>query len=248
MEIMAILALLFLGVVIFIVTFQVLYIAKKNKKSRRDAANLSDIIKLLDKVTLKLNKLSGSVTYAQNHETLLDYFEATLKVHEQLLTVMKKLLESEVSQISLDSANYLSNDLDDRVERLAVAFEQVKRSGRFNLGQLMGRPTSKLKKKACYFCSRPLSSGTKNITTVKKGSDSRKVLACPVCLIAIEQEGSAKVLHFSEKDKEIHWSEYKDFLPNHNYWNINKLDDKNNKPRLTLVKSEDNKAGGKSRD
>jgi hypothetical protein len=237
MEFVALAGVVCLALLLSLITVQIWKIRSKKDSAQRSSASLSGVVHTLDKVTKRLNSLAGSIYDMQNQEALLDYYEATLQVQEQLLKVMRQLMESEVSQVSLDSANYLASDLDERVERLTDAFSQVKKSGKFDLGSLLGKAPAKVKKKACYFCSRPLSSGTKSITTIKSGGESRKVLACPVCLIAIEQGGTAKVLHFSQEGKQIHWSDYKDFLPNQDYWNINRPKEESKKPRLTLVES-----------
>ena len=210
---------------------------KKKLGLKKDKASLSSIVESLTKVTDTLNHLSSKIYSLNNQEPLLDYYEASLKVQEQLLKVLHQLTQSDVSQTSLDSADYLASDLSTRVDRLSAAFEQVEKTGSFDAGTLFGRPSKTIKRKACYFCSRPVSTATQSKTTVKSGGETRKVLACPVCLVSIEQYGTAKVLHFDEGGKQIHWSEYKDFLPNQDYWNINRPTESDSKPRLTLVES-----------
>jgi hypothetical protein len=58
----------------------------------------------------------------------------------------------------------------------------------------------------------------------------------------IRKGGKAKVLHFKDADgRSIHWSEYKDFLPNSSYWNINNSMDTSSPKlgHLALVKNDD---------
>lgn len=200
-------------------------------------ADLHDVVSKLDRVTSDLNSLAEQIYSLQGQVDLLNYYESTLKVQEQLLLVMNKLVETEVSQMSLDSANYLASDLEARITRLNSGFASVRKTGKVNMDELLGRPPQKIKRKACYFCSRPISNATQSKTTVSDGGRERKVLACPVCLITIKETGTAKVLQFDVNGRQIHWSEYKDFLPNQEYWNINRPSGSKKKPRLSLVDS-----------
>lgn len=198
---------------------------------------LHDVVVKLERVTGELNRLAQQVYGLQRQVDLLNYYEATLKVHEQLLLVMNQLVESEVSQMSLDSADFLAADLDLRVTRLSAGFATAMNSGKVDLNKLHGRAKVKTKRKACYFCSRPISNATQSKTSVKDGAETRRVLTCPVCLITIKETGTAQVLQFEHNGRQIHWSEYKDFLPNQEYWNINRPSGSKEKPRLTLVDS-----------
>ena len=155
-------------------------------------ADLHDVVSKLDRVTSDLNSLAEQIYSLQGQVDLLNYYESTLKVQEQLLLVMNKLVETEVSQMSLDSANYLASDLEARITRLNSGFASVRKTGKVNMDELLGRLPQKIKGKACYFCSRPISNATQSKTTVSDGGRERKVLACPVCLITIKETGTAK--------------------------------------------------------
>lgn len=202
-------------------------------------STLEDVVTVLDHVTVELSSLASDIHELERHEALLDYYESTLKVQEQLLLVMKQLVEDAITQQSLDSASYLAADLKERSGKLSAAFTSVKHTGSYDEVRLFGRTFAGQGRQACYFCSRPLGPRTLTKTVLKIAEKKKSVLTCPVCLIAIEEHGSAKILHFTEEGKQVHWSECKDFLPNQQYWNINRPQGSNKKPRLALIETKD---------
>lgn len=201
-------------------------LGRAKKKGSSDVKSLKEVVGILDQTTSKLTDLGPKVYTASGHVELIDYYEATLKIHEQFLVVMNDLAKDTVSAASLDSAIYLARDVSDRSHRLSEAFESVEETGKLNIGKLVGDvPANKLANEGCYFCSRPLGKRTKAKVTIDLGSagagKKKKVLVCPICLISLKERAEASVLHFSTDEGELHWSDVRGFLPNRKYWTIN---------------------------
>lgn len=69
----------------------------------------------------------------------------------------------------------------------------------------------------------------------------RKVLSCDRCRVKLKETKNAKVLHFLQNGKTIHWSESQEYIPSREYWALNDMQGVVNKvQQLTLIPSKFN--------
>jgi len=169
----------------------------------------------------RVERSKGALEAALNRQTIpLEQMEKAARTLEHLLELLNQLKkEGRLDPLSLNSAVFIAEDID----RLLGKNEVLESSETHH----------------CYFCSRP-HKGQKALAQIKQGDVKSDVTACETCLNKIKSGGKAKVLHFTDGDgKAVHWSEYKEFLPNSSYWTINTDQPSPKKPaHLALVKDD----------
>jgi len=169
----------------------------------------------------RVERSKGALEGALSRQTIpLDQMEKAARTLERLLELLNQLKrEGRLDPLSLNSAVFIAEDID----RLLGQKEALEASETHH----------------CYFCSRP-HKGEKSMAQIKQGDLKIDVTACETCLNKIKLGGKAKVLHFTDSNgKAVHWSEYKDFLPNSSYWTINTEPPSSKKPaHLALVKDD----------
>jgi hypothetical protein len=152
----------------------------------------------------------------------LEQVEKAARLLEHMLELLSQLKkEGRLDPLSLNSAVFVAEDIYALLQKQNV--------------------TDGSETHHCYFCSKPYK-GHKALAQIKQGQIKADVTTCETCMNKIKSGGKAKVLHFTDSDgKAVHWTEYKDFLPNSSYWTINMDQPTPKKPaHLVIVKDEDN--------
>lgn len=188
-------------------------------KSKRPPSNRKENFKdLMLRLEAAKNKLGAAI---ELKEVSLSHVERAAKMFEQLLILLNQLkAEGRLDPLSINTASFVAQEIESLLLTAVSQFEGETHH--------------------CYFCSRPYT-GHKALAKVKQGGTESEVTTCQVCLNKIRAGGRAKVLHFTDDfGSPVHWSKYKDFLPNSSYWNINIDTNVQKKPdvHLALVKDD----------
>ena len=195
-----------------------------------------NVLTLLDKSRVMLNREKDKISFLNDH-VLINYFETTTKVFENLLvnvSVSKQGIQE--SYESIEATAFLAKQLSDRCERLLKAIHQQVGNGRFKVDLLYtDMSIDQSANIGCYFCSRPHHPLYFSHVDVKVSEETKNVVACRVCRQELETTGEVKVLSFLKKGKASHWSETSGYKPNASYWN-KKSSPKKTKSSLKLIK------------
>lgn len=186
------------------------------KRKRAKGASLASLLSRVERSKRALEEALDSDTIP------MEQVEKAARLLEHLLELLSQLKkEGRLDPLSLNSALFVAEDIDALLQKKDV--------------------TEGSETHHCYFCSRPYK-GSRALAQIKQGDIKADVTTCETCLNKIKSGGKAKVLHFTNSDgKAVHWTDYKDFLPNSSYWNINLDQPPIKKPaHLVIVKDEDN--------
>jgi len=165
------------------------------RRSFSNPLSLDDLLNSLQRTKRTIE------TALERRQIPLDQVEKAAKMQENLLEMIHRLQnEDRLDAISLNSAMYIATEISLILDR---------------------KPLEEGPTHHCYFCSRPYR-GAQLLAKLRQAGQETQVITCSICLDQIRKGGRAKVLHFRGADgKSIHWTQYKDFLPNSSYWNIN---------------------------
>jgi len=194
----------------------------------------------LERSTRLANNLSMQCTQTTNQK-LLDMYESSLKMLENIMTSAKSLdpFGPRISQMR--SVLYLAKE---NHKRFLIAEKSFKRDRK---GKPVDFKNHKFKSlvdipQGCFFCSRPFEFISFRIVKVKLEKKPREEYACMTCRKQLRERKKVRVLHFLHDGKPVHWSKMPGYEPQENYYSLNNDFAEHKKPVLALVysKKDDN--------
>lgn len=201
----------------------ILQLIQRNQQASRFDRYRSDYLTLVrrtESVTGRFNKVAGAMDGRVSKEWL-DYYEASLRLLENLLTMFKELEPFGQDLEVLNSAHFLLKDCQTRLDRIEQALKQMLKGRAVDQRKLYGWARQKVPI-GCYFCSRPFLYARFKQVKVRIDQKVSEVYSCEKCRSQLEKTGQVKVLYFLKDGKQVHWSELSDYNPVHDYWNVNR--------------------------
>lgn len=230
-------------VALLVLLLQVWQRRRRSAGAKRYRARFVQLVAQLDTVTRTVNQLE-MLARSVREPKLLDYYEGTLRLLENLLQAVTKLQPFGAEPAALDAAFFLVKDLRGRAGRTQQAFQDALRGRAIRWDELFGgagkagAAASMPLPTGCYFCSRPVIADRFSKVKVRLDGQVREVVSCRICREELEATKKVKVLYFMKEGRPVHWSEVKDYSPSEDFWNINKRDPIHKSTKLELVYSQ----------
>lgn len=185
-------------------------------------ARYLQLVNLLETISVGAAQLSSYVKEVDDLR-LLDYYASGLKMFETLLEAVRHLPPFGTDPGSLNSAFYLAKDCQERLRRIQDSFRTLLSGRPMSLNHLYGRkgydsPAAL----GCYFCSRPFRFERFSRVNVRIDGEVKEVISCNVCKEELLHTKKIKVLYFVKDGQPVHWTQWTDYVPSSDYWNINK--------------------------
>lgn len=214
-------------------------LAGKDRFRRRIASyrkSYLDLVKKLERQTIILNRLAPALSEFQDHK-LLDLYESSIRLFENLLTLVTSISPFGQDRFVLDSAHFLQRDFDGRLKVLETALKQ-KHSPQTRhalLDDLQAKPFPL----GCFFCSRPfIYSGLTKVKAKVEGR-TQQVYSCKICRDELTKERKVRILYFLKDDKPVHWSQVKEYNPVNDFWDLHRKNVVMKPTKLELIYTRD---------
>lgn len=224
----------------------------RQQRTRRKV-NLAQLVNSMAAVHKRVRAVRYKMPVTRN-PNLITMFEQTLLSFETLLGALLAMLKHDLglrgnlrlanvgsyNQSGVSSALALANHITAKVSIIEKALQSEIEGKTVGLNELYPEQTA-VTMPGCYFCSKPTPQDKNSGVKVKVDDEVRRVHACPTCREALLLTKKVKVLHFQQDGKTVHWSDYKDFVSNNSYWNLNDSSvckTEKTKSQLRLLKSD----------
>jgi hypothetical protein len=176
---------------------------------------------------------------------IVNFYEQTLMSFETLLAAIvaiakgrdDSLLAQGAGSFSpLESAQSLVSHLSGKIKTIEKAVTTELQGQPVGIEDLYPK-TQSSDSLGCYFCSKPEIKSANSIVKVKIDGKQVKAHSCTKCRSFLLTHKTIKVLFFPQDGQNVHWSQYRDFVSNHTYWNLNgPAETKPTKSQLRLLR------------
>lgn len=228
--------------IVFIATIALLYsivnMLVNSRRRRKYKALFSFVVDKLGHLQIQANAL-GQIAFKIKNSIVLDYYQSCLNFMQTLSEALTLVSPKGRRPDALDSALVLTKECELRLTKAGELFERYLAGEQLGLSEVYR--DNREKHKGCYFCSLPIDRGHFRLVDVRIDGTVRKVLSCDRCRVKLKETKNAKVLHFLQNGKTIHWSESQEYIPSREYWALNDMQGVVNKvQQLTLIPSKFN--------
>ncbi len=223
------------------------------QRRSRGKVKLGQLVLAMSAVHKRMRSIRYKMPITRN-QNLITMFEQTLLSFETLLSALLAMLKNDLnarsqlrlasvaaySHSGISSALALANHITAKVSILEKAIQSEMDGKQVGLKDLYPEQTV-VSQNGCYFCSRPTPQDKNSSVKVNVEGNIQRVHSCPTCRESLLVSKKVKVLNFQQDGKTVHWSEYKDFVTNNSYWNLNDSSvckTENTKSQLRLLKSD----------
>lgn len=176
---------------------------------------------------------------------IVNFYEQTLMSFETLLSAIVAIAKGRSDALltqgsgsfsPLESAQSLVTHLGGKIKTIEKAVTTELQGQPVGIQDLYPKnhATDSL---GCYFCSKPEIKSADSIVKVKIDGKQVKAHSCTKCRSFLLTHKTIKVLFFPQDGQNVHWSQYRDFVANHSYWNLNDpVAPKSTKSQLRLLR------------
>lgn len=227
-------ALVIAGMMIF------LHFWNQSHASARSLSYRSQYLMLLtvaERIVQKVNQLAP-VSEHVKEEKLLDLFEGSIRMLENLLGSMRRLPQFGRDMVEVRAGLIMAKECESRVDRVYETFKTSLQGSPFDWSRWLPawKGPDLLELKGCYFCSKPPHIDSFKQVKTKINGIVITVWGCQSCRDELKATGKAKVLYFTRNGQPVHWNHVKEYQPSKDYWDLNKKGFRfPHEPRLKLV-------------
>lgn len=201
----------------------------------RKKNSFKSLVAMLDIMVHKVNKIEPLLEHLSDERILVCY-EEVLGIIEEIGELLLTMKRAAPPASDADTILNLMSKCDKLINEIYFKTKVSIEGNKIKYTSLLDwSDDAPAIIKGCYFCSKPFERSSFRIISVKIQGVEVPIAGCDICSRGLKLRKKVKVLYFKRNGQTLHWSQFNDYTPSKDYWNLNKRGWDQDKAKLELV-------------